>query len=77
MFRTLLDFFGGSKIYEKEVPVQVGRLKVILKERRGSKYVYLRFSYTGNLQYHVLHEDDVGYLIDTLADVRTQYMTKA
>ncbi len=70
MLEGILDFFGGTKISEKFVPIRNGTLKVILKERNSKRYMYLRFSYTGNVQYHLLHKEDVDDVIDVMAEFK-------
>ena len=72
MFQGLLDFFGGTKISEKYVRLRSGNLKVILKERAGRRYIFLRFSYTGNVQYHILHKEDMDEVIDIMKNFKTQ-----
>ncbi|MCP5080475.1 MAG: hypothetical protein GY948_02130 [Alphaproteobacteria bacterium] len=70
MFESIFDFFGGTKISEKFVSIRNGTLKVILKERNSKRYMYLRFSYTGNVQYHLLHKEDVDDVIDAMAEFK-------
>lgn len=72
MMNTVLDFFGGQKIKEKTISLQQGRLKAMLKERSGERYVYLRFSYPGNVQYHAIHAESIDEVIETLKDFRTE-----
>lgn len=66
MFQGLLDFFGGEKISEKYVKLRSGKLKIILKERNDRRYMYLRFSYSGNIQYHTLYKEDMDEVIDIM-----------
>jgi len=72
ILNAFLDFFGGKKIDEKFVPIRNGKLKIILKERNNEKYIYMRFSYAGNTQYHALHKESVNEAIQTLTDFRNQ-----
>ena len=71
MFDSLKNLFGGNKLDEAKVPLREGKLKIILKERRGERYVYMRFSYPGNTQYHVLFEEDLDGVIATLTRYRS------
>ena len=72
MFRAVFDFFGGKKIEEKYVSLRSGNLKIILKERDNRRYMYLRFSYSGNIQYHVLHKEDLDEVIDIMTKFKSQ-----
>ncbi len=72
MFGSLMDFFGGKKLLENFIPIRDGKLKIILKERNGERYIYMRFSYTGNIQYHALHKENIDKTISTLCEYRKQ-----
>ncbi len=67
MFGSLLDLVAGRKLDEKRIDMQGGgTLKLTLKERRGVHVVVLRFSYLGNIQFHILHREDLGEMLHTL-----------
>ena len=70
MLGLLTDFFGGKKLLEKFIPIRNGKLKIILKERNGERYIFMRFSYAGNIQYHALHKENIDETISTLCEYR-------
>ena len=70
MFEHLRDFFGGKSIYEKDVEIGFGKLKIILKQRISKRYLYMKFSYPGNTQYHALTKEDVDNVITALTKFR-------
>ena len=72
MMNTVLDFFGGQKIKEKTISLRQGKLKAMLKERRGERHICLRFSYPGNVQYHAIHAENIDEFIETLQDFKKQ-----
>ncbi len=70
MLDHLRDFFGGKNIYERHVDIGFGKLKIILKQRVARRYLYMKFSYPGNIQYHALNKEDVDNVIDALTKIR-------
>ncbi|MEK9661103.1 MAG: hypothetical protein VW644_05130 [Alphaproteobacteria bacterium] len=70
MFRAIADTLFGTKPDETALPLHGGTLKLILKERRGRRYVVLRTSYPGDLYYHTLDLSDLAPLIETLTAFR-------
>ena len=54
------------------IRLRYGKLKVILKQRLSRRYIYLKFSYAGNIQYHAIQADEIDELIDTLTEFRQQ-----
>lgn len=70
MFRALIDLFCGKTIESEFIPIHLGKLKIMLKERKGRRYVYMRFGYLGNVQYHQLGIGEVDQVIQTLVAFR-------
>ncbi|MEP3276843.1 MAG: hypothetical protein ABJO38_10575 [Stappiaceae bacterium] len=76
MIKTLLNAFGSKKIAKRLIKLREGNLNVILKERNSERFVFMRFSYPGNVQYHTLYSDDIDQVIETLQEYRSEMKGK-